>query len=1307
MDNYQEQWQQLWKLTRKTMFSDSVLLRKRLRRAQKDSNLASLEQDIATAIARAEQRWTQKPRLLYPLDLPILQKKDEIVSALKQSSSLIVSASTGSGKSTQLAKFCLEAGLGRRGKIVCVQPRRIAAICLAKRIARELQEDLGRSVDYLIRFDDKTVPDSFIRLMTDGMLLAKMQQDPSLWEYEAIIIDEAHERSLNIDLLLGLLTQLRKKRPQLHIIIASATLDAQKFCAMWQAPLVHIETALFPIEIRYRPPQGQEDLLYLTLNVLQEILQDSHEGDVLIFMPCEEDIHQTIALYQGLQSKQEIDFFPLYGRLPQNEQQKVFAPSRHRKVIVATNIAETSLTIDGIYYVIDTGLARISQYSSTTHLQSLPIMPISRSSADQRKGRCGRIAPGICYRLYSQEDYETRPEFTCPEIQRSNLSDAVLRMLSLGIHDLVHFPFPDPPQKRYFHAALINLHELSAITQIDDPRLTHTGKILAHLPVDPRLGRILLAAVEEGCLQEILIITAGLAGQEIRERPKDKIQQVDHKHAELGHNASDFLFFLHLHARIIALAEKSQRAVRQFCQEYFLSYRRVREWLSLIHQLGALMKEKGYRLSSVGDRPFTAQLKPLTFGSGYTAIHRAILHGYVRYVSHLVSLPVKNKTHKPVWNYQSLQKKNLKVMRSSALYKEKYPWMMSAILLHTHDLIARMNAAVDQQWIIETARPLLKYKAEFPAYSTKQSEVVCQLRGYWGDVLIDPGQQTALIDYDPTLAKELFIRNTLAAEFPDEERLKFYPFWQKNLALKQEIENLEHKLRQKNFYAGDEAVYQFYDRVLPTLGSWTQLDQYLRTHSDADLYCTRVDLLARTDIHNEQDYPHKLFIGEKEWPLIYTFDPGSQADGYTIQLHSDELELLDEDGAAWGIPGQFADRIERLVRNLPKEHRIKLHPIRKTCEIIVGKVPRQGHLFQALQQFCQQEFQAFIPQNIWRQADEKTPEYLRPRYALIDYKGREIAASRSLQDLKKVSLPAMPVNVLADLKKQYEQNPFQTWPDFALTQPIPINKNGTKIGACYPVFQQEGDNVALRLITDKNSVQAIHLLGCRALLFQYYKKELNSLKKSLEDGSSAVYFSYFGGTRHFTQLFWQGALLRYFTPELYNKEDWQHCNSSWLQKQAQNLHKEKAWTLEILQSYTVLKETLAGYTQKYAYLEKLWQEMKDLLDQAVGPRAWTQMGADRLQFLPVYIKSLQIRAQRAIANPAKDKDKAQVLQHLQTEIEKLTGQSLQNSPIPTQFKIDAILLQWNKLQVKIFTPELSGGLKVSLASVEKILQQNS
>ncbi len=1295
MDTLQQIKQSLHHLCSLAMLFDAIPLRRRLKKAKNIEETSSLEPLIQQAANRAQKRWQKKPAISYP-DLPITQKKDEIISALQHHNTLIISASTGSGKSTQLAKFCLEAGLGRRGKIVCVQPRRIAAISLASRIAAELNESIGQSVDYHIRFEDKTTPDSFIRLMTDGMLLAEMQKDAHLWEYEAIIVDEAHERSLNIDLLLGLLYLLRQKRPHLRIIIASATLDAQKFCHMWQAPLIHIETNLFPIDIHYRPPQADEDVLLLTQRVLQEILETTYEGDILIFMPTEDDIHQTIALSQQIKSKQNLEFLPLYARLPQASQQKVFAQSHARKIIVSTNIAETSLTIEGIVYVIDTGLARISQYSGITHLQSLPIVPISRSSANQRKGRCGRTSAGVCYRLYSQEDFLSRPEFTCPEIQRSNLSDAVLRMLSLGISDLENFPFPDMPQKRYFHAALISLHELGAITSVEKPQLTPIGKILAHLPIDPRLGRILLASVQEGCLQEILIITAALASQEICERPKEALHQAQQKHALFSQAGSDFLFFLNLHQAVQPFLQKSARALRNFCKEHFLSYARLREWLSLIQQLGMLMKDKGYQPSSIGHKGLACTAANQThFEEGYAAIHRCILYGYVRNAAQLTQIPAKNKQEKPIYAYQNLQRKNLKIVRGSALYKERFPWMISAVMMHTHQLTARMNAAVDVEWIIQAARPLLRYKAELPAFSEKKGEVLCILRGYWGQFLLDPGKEVALIDHDPDLAKELFIRHTLAAEKPDKHRMKMYRFWQENQQLRQSIQNTQHRLRKSGFYAGDEALFNFYMSKLPPVGSFVDLDKYLRQHSDASLICQEEDLLAQIPEDDKDNFPETLNLNQQQFRLHYAFEPGKEYDGFTICLHPDEIESLDQDEAAWGIKGNFAQRIEEIMRSLPKAQRIKLHPIKESCAALVNNIRREGNFFRALQHFCHQHWQIFIPEEDWRTAEEKISPYLRARFALLDHNGKQIAASRHLADLKKINLPSPPSSSLENMRKKYEQHPFTHWPSFPLMQALAIEKNHQKIGVCYPALQSEKDQVHLCLFVNKTQAEKAHKIASRQLLYSQFSKELSGLRRSLQSDPKALYFSYFGGSRHFDELFWQGALHRHLSPSPCTQQQWQAFNTLWMQEIAKTIHKEKEQAIECLQIYAQHHQNLASLSQKYPHLKNFWQNQKQILEQCAGQNAWPIISANILEFLGIYLRSLQIRTQRALANPAKDKEKEQNIQHFGPKIAAFSEKNCYPD----------LLLMYYQLQVKTFAPELSPRIKISAQSLQEALEK--
>ncbi|MGL4524780.1 MAG: ATP-dependent RNA helicase HrpA [Spirochaetia bacterium] len=1298
INNLSEEHDRLWELCQQALLVERHQFLKKIKKAQTPKELSMIESEITAAVYRRKSRSQHKPEIIYP-DLPIIQKKEEIINHLKMYRAIVVCASTGSGKSTQLAKFCLDAGLGEYGKIACIQPRRLAAISLAKRVAEELGENIGESVDYHIRFDDKSSPHSFIRFMTDGMLLAKLQQDPFLWEYRVIIIDEVHERSLNIDLLLGLLFLLQNKRPDLKVILASATLDAEKFCRTWQAPLVHLETALFPIQIHYHPPQKDQDLISTTISVIEEILSTSQSGDILVFMPSEEDIHQTTRACETLISKEQLNIFPLYARLGQSEQQKIFRSCFGRKIIISTNIAETSLTIDGICYVIDSGLARISQYSSVTHLQSLPILPISQSSANQRKGRCGRTQAGICYRLYSQEDFNLRPEFSTPEIQRSNLTDALLRMLSLGITDLPAFPFPDPPQKRYFHHALIILHELRAVTCVDRPRLTKLGRILAHLPLDPRLGRILLAACDEGCLQEAIIIVAGLASQEIKERPKLKESHADQKHALLMQKSSDFLFFLHLYQQVTRLQKESNRALKKFASDHFLSYPRLREWLSLVIQLTHTMKERGYPLSSIGDRPITAALKPLQFSDAYASLHRALLYGYARQTCQLLPIKTKNKMEKPSFGYQNINARDIKIIKGSALSKEQYPWIFTAIPLQTKQLFARMNAAIDLEWLIEVAQPFLRYRAENGYYSLKDGEVLCQYRGYLGQFLIDKGKRVALHPHDPKLAKELFIRSVFLAEKLDFDRMELYPFWQKNTALKQDIESLETRLRQQSFYAGEEALYQFYDIHLPELSSWVTLDAYIRTQGDEKLCCKKEDLLARPITFNEEDFPLSYFLHEKNYSIAYAFEPGKKHDGCTVQLYADEIDQIDPAQAAWGIGGLFKEKIEKIIRQLPKADRIKLHPITDRAQYIDAHIDRSGSMYEQLSIFCKSHFDVFISPQSWQTAESKIPEYLRMRFAIIDHEGKELFATRNISDLKKARMPATPTIFLDAIKKKYTREDLCDWPDFDIPTSVPIEHKGKKIGVCYPCLFVEEGKISVQVLSEKNAAFIHHDSGVQALILKKYHKEIMGIKKSLQTDSQEKIFSYYGGTRRFDQLLWQGILTRYFKPSVRTREAWQTYSAAWIRSQAQAIAQEKNFMIMALHLYVEIQEMLANFMIKHSHLKRLWQQQQQVVESVAGQQILPQLSIALIHFLPTYLRAIQLRCQRAIGNPSKDRDKAQSIEHIETEVQKRCTLSFANHT--------TVQLLWQQLQVKTFAPELLPHTRVSAESLTKILNEDS
>jgi len=735
----------------------------RLKRNQKSNSFekdcSSLLQRIDSSINDREKRKKSKPRLNFPESLPITARRKEIVQAIRDNQVIILSGQTGSGKTTQIPKFCIEAGRGIEGKIACTQPRRIAAMTVSARIAEEMGEELGNSVGYKIRFQDKSSPNAFLKVMTDGILLAETQGDPWLNEYDTIIIDEAHERSLNIDFILGIIRNLLKKRRDLKVVITSATIDTEKFSkAFNNAPIIEVSGRTYPVEVRYREEESPESKEVprtygeRSNDALMEIVTESDKGDILIFMPTEQDIRETCDLiskrYTGF------DVLPLYARLSGTEQKAVFKSSQVRKIIVSTNIAETSITIPGIRYVIDAGVARIAQYSPSTGTFSLPVTEISRSSADQRMGRCGRMENGICIRLYSEDDYQGRTLYTLPEILRTNLTEVILRMTSLGIKDIEGFPFIDNPAKASINDGFKTLFELGAVSKGakkgkgTDWLLTKTGRIMARLPIDPRVAKMLIQADIEGCLEDVLVIASALTIQDPRERPVGKEETADGKHSQFKDQFSDYLSLLNVWKEYHKILKKeSSGKARRFCKDNFISYKRMREWRDIHQQIKVILLENDFKIGNVNFNRIKID-KTEEFSPEYTAIHRSVLSGLL---SHIAQKSDKNF-------YKATKNREVMIFPGSAVFNNGGQWIMATEMVHTSRLFARTVAQIDVEWIENLGKHLCSSTYMAPRWEMKAGDVLAteQVRLY-GFVVI-PARTISYSLVNPSEATDIFVR---------------------------------------------------------------------------------------------------------------------------------------------------------------------------------------------------------------------------------------------------------------------------------------------------------------------------------------------------------------------------------------------------------------------------------------------------------------------------------------------------------------------------------------------------------------------
>lgn len=735
MSDYTETIRKIEAKLGRTMLADRHSIRKEIRRIKRsrethnklENRISRLEKRVQAAIKKRTIRIKNRPNPLFNLDLPILEKREEIVEAIKRHPVLIVSGDTGSGKSTQLPKFCLDAGRGVNGFIGCTQPRRIAAMTVSRRIAEELKEELGQTVGYKIRFQDRTHPSSYIKIMTDGILLAETQADPNLYRYDTLIIDEAHERSLNIDFLLGILKGLIKKRKDLRLIITSATIDTEKFSkAFHHAPIIEVSGRMYPVDVKYSETSDDDtDQTHVeqAVEAAHGLLKQTADGDILIFMPTEQDIRETCELLEG-RNHQRASIYPLFARLSTIDQSKIFKPIPKRKVIVATNVAETSITIPGIQYVIDTGLARISQYSPRTRTTSLPVADISKSSADQRKGRCGRVSDGVCIRLFSEDSFNSRPLYTSPEILRSNLAEVILRMLSLNLGNVSDFPFIDPPAERSIKDGFDLLLEIGAIKMRENRSksqhpsvylLTDRGKLMSKMPIDPRLSRMLIQAEQEGCIKEMVIIAAALSIQDPRERPSDHVQEADEMHKSFHHENSDFLSLLNLWNRYHETfrQKKTTGSLKRFCRQHYLSFRRMREWQDIHNQLWTIIKESGF----LKDKSPTNQSRPKEdlFEPEYAAIHRSILSGF------LSNIAQKKESH----FYRAGKGREAMIFPGSSLFGRSQQWVMAAEMVETSRLFARCVANIESEWIEDIGRDRLKYTYLNPRWSKNRGGGYC------------------------------------------------------------------------------------------------------------------------------------------------------------------------------------------------------------------------------------------------------------------------------------------------------------------------------------------------------------------------------------------------------------------------------------------------------------------------------------------------------------------------------------------------------------------------------------------------------
>ncbi|MEV4661847.1 ATP-dependent RNA helicase HrpA [Micromonospora echinofusca] len=1101
---------ELHRRLRPLMFRDQRRLQRRLdgvRRLRdpqrRESALDEIAADVARAEAVLENRRAAVPVITYPAQLPVSERKDDIAAAIRDHQVVIVAGETGSGKTTQLPKICLELGRGITGLIGHTQPRRLAARTVADRIAEELGTELGDVVGYKVRFADQVSDRSLVKLMTDGILLAELQTDRMLRQYDTLIIDEAHERSLNIDFILGYLRQLLPRRPDLKVVITSATIETERFARHFAgpptadepdgvpAPVVEVSGRTYPVEVRYRPlvevaegdddgedEENVRDQVQAIGDAVEELAAEG-PGDVLVFLSGEREIRDTAdALGKLVEKKPALrgtEILPLYARLSTAEQHRVFAPHAGRRVVLATNVAETSLTVPGIKYVVDPGTARISRYSSRLKVQRLPIEPVSQASANQRKGRCGRTSDGICIRLYDEQDFLSRPEFTDPEILRTNLASVILQMTSIGLGDIAAFPFIDPPDRRNVADGVNLLHELGALDPAEaDPakRLTPLGRRLAQLPVDPRLARMVVEGERNGCATEVMVIAAALSIQDPRERPAEKQAQADQAHARFTDRESDFVTLLNLWRHLREQQrELSSSAFRRMCKAEYLNYLRVREWQDIVSQLRQVLRtpEEGRPTRDAGGGRRGGADLPEEIDT--PKVHQSLLAGLLSHVG-----------LKDAQKHEYLGARGAKfaLFPGSALFRKPPRWVMAAELVETSRLWGRVAGRVEPEWVEPLATHLVKRSYSEPHWEKKQAAVMAYEKVTLYGVPLVTSRKVNFGRIDPALSRELFIRHALV----EGDWQTHHHFWRDNQRLLTEIEELEHRARRRDILVDDQTVFDFYDARIPAdVVSGRHFDAWWKKtrREQPDLLTFTRELLVnagRTGV-DEADYPDEWSADGVTLPLTYRFEPGTPTDGVTVDIPLPLLNQVPAESFDWQVPGLREELVIALIRSLPKAVRRNFVPVPDFARAALAAMPAgEEPLLDALTRQLRRMTGVTVPRDAWDTG--RLPAHLRVSFRVLDEENKPVAEGKDLPALQR-RLKAEVRQVVAAAAPDVARTGLREWSIGALPRSIEQVRAGYAVTA-YPALVDEGDTVGVKVFDSPAEQETAHWAGTRRLL---------------------------------------------------------------------------------------------------------------------------------------------------------------------------------------------------------------------------------
>ena len=1229
--------------------------------------------------AEIEQRRALAPRPEFPEELPISAKREAIAKAIAENPIVIVCGETGSGKTTQLPKICLDLGRGIHGFIGHTQPRRIAARATAARIAQELKTELGGAVGYKIRFTDKVGPRSYIKLMTDGILLAETQGDRELRQYDTLIIDEAHERSLNIDFLLGYIKQLLPRRPDLKLIITSATIDAERFSKHFDgAPVIEVSGRLYPVETRYRPADAKEDDYDLDQAIVDAVDELAHlgQGDVLVFLPGEREIREAAeALRKHHPPHTEI--LPLFARLSVQDQERVFKAHTGRRIVLATNVAETSLTVPGVRYVVDTGLARIKRYSYRNKVEQLRVENISQAAAKQRAGRCGRVARGVCVRLYGEDEFNLRPAFTDPEVLRSSLASVILRMKGLGLGEVEEFPFIDPPAPKAIQDGYALLAELGAVDE--DRGLTEIGGQLAKLPVDPRIGRMVLAAKSENALGEVLIMAAALSVRDPRDRPSESAGAADEAQKRFNDEKSDFLAWLKLWKFFEeALAhKKSGRKLHEVCRDHFVSFTRMREWRDIHAQLKELVAELGWKISQT----------PAT----YPQIHRSLLAGL------LGNAGMKSEEA----NYLGARGMRFWVHPGSGVGRKAGRWIMAAEITETTRVYARCVATIEAEWLESVGAHLVKRHQYEPHWEKTPARVAAFERATLYGLPLYAKRRVHYGPMDPVESRKVFIRQALV-EGEYETRA---PFFLHNRKLIRDIEQLEHKSRRPDVLVDDELIYAFYDSLVPEgIHNGADFDRWRREAESKNpklLFLKREDLMRHeaAGITTAQ-FPHQLEMAGRSLELDYHHEPSSPRDGVTLTVPLVALNQVEAARSDWLVPGLLREKITRLAKSLPQKLRHQLGPMPEFIDaFLAANEPADVPLAQAVARYARRELNLAIPPDAFR--EEMLPAHLSMNFRVIDEHGRQLAMGRNFAQLR-AELGETAGERFAELARaEAPSGKFTGW-EFGELQEVMEVRRGSQTLIGYPGLADHGDSVSLEVFDSADKAREAHRAGLRRLFMLQLREQARHIEKNLPGlQAMALQFTAFGETAELKEQLLAAAFDRacMHEPRPRTRAEFE-------------LRRDEARSRVTLLANEITRLVAAILLEHAALQKKLQQisrafpgpcnDIQESIARFLSKRFIEQTPYERLQHFPRYLKAASLRLDKMRADPARDARLAAEFAPLHAQWQREQARQLKSGSRDP--RLDQFRWLLEELRVQLFAQELKTPVPVSVKRLLKMWQ---